>query len=93
MTDPDGGTTSYSYDAADRLISVANPQGQVTSLSYDLIEPALALYAQGILSFGKARELAGLDVAARSLLFRRWALGVVLLRSALGHRFPELVLR
>jgi predicted HTH domain antitoxin len=28
------------------------------------IELALALYAQGILSFGKARELAGLDVAA-----------------------------
>ena len=35
MTDPEGGVTTYAYDALKRLISLTNPQGETTNFTYD----------------------------------------------------------
>ncbi len=37
MTDPDGGVTTYTYDALNRLISLTDPKGGVTTFTYDAL--------------------------------------------------------
>jgi RHS repeat-associated protein len=64
MTDPDGGVTTYTYDAANRLIGLTNPLVQTISYTYDdanrLIRKAYHNGAHTLYAYDAANRLLSL---------------------------------